>query len=450
MPNKVRTLLERLGSTLWFIPGTIVVAAIVLAVAMVAVSVHVDREALARFPLIFGTSADSSRSMLSAIAGSMITVAGVTFSITMVAVTQASSQYTPRILRNFMRDHANQVVLGVFVGIFAYCIVVLRTIRGAGTQEFVPTIAVLVSIALAIVGIGVLIFFVHHIASTLQASTIIARVAAETVAAVDRLFPAERGEDGVDDDHPAGSVAPKGAHWRPVPAAKTGYIQSVDADGLARLARERECVVRMERDIGDFVIEGTPIASIAAIAAMSAGRTSDSEGNEDAERAVGRAFALSSFRTVQHDPAFGVRQIVDIALKALSPGVNDTTTAATCVDYLGAILVRIANRRIDSVFGERSGTLHIVARGPTFEILLRTMFDEIRQNAGGNVSVLARLLGTIETAAALTRASARRSLLAEQIALVMEVAERSVESEHDRGRLRALAGRARAAVLGAA
>lgn len=154
MPARLRALWEQLLDSLWFVPGAIVLAAIVLAVGMVELSTRVDNGALSKFPRIFGASADSSRAMLSAIASSVITVAGVTFSITMVAVTQASSQYTPRILRNFMRDRSNQVVLGVFVGIFAYCLVVLRTIRSSEEVRFVPALAVIGGIVLALVGMG--------------------------------------------------------------------------------------------------------------------------------------------------------------------------------------------------------------------------------------------------------------------------------------------------------
>lgn len=442
MTSKLWTLWHRVASTLWFIPGSIVVGAGLLALLMVDVSVHVDRPALARFPLMFGASASSSRSMLSAIAGSMITVAGVTFSITIVAVTQASSQYTPRILRNFMRDRANQLVLGAFVGIFAYCLVVLRTIRGVDERAFVPSIAVLGGVVLAIVGIAVLIFFVHHIASTLQASGIIERVTRETVAEVDRLFPREIGSDAAADPFIAPPPVPGGARWRPVRALSTGYVQGVDIDRLVRLAVKHRCTVRMERGVGDFVIEGTPIASVAAARDDTAVA---SAGDEDTDCEVSNAFALSSYRAVEQDPAFGVRQIVDIALKALSPGVNDTTTASTCVDYLGAILVRIANRHIELTSQGGGGAPHVLMRGPTFDGLLRAALDEVRQNASGNVSVLARVLGTIETVASQTRSFARRAALAQQIALMMEVAERSVPAEHDRQRLRDLANDARAA-----
>jgi uncharacterized membrane protein len=243
--GRLAALWARLLDSLWFVPGAIVLGGVGLAVAMVELSAHVDAEALAAWPRVFGASAESSRSMLSAIASSMITVAGVTFSITMVAVTQASSQYTPRILRNFMRDRANQVVLGAFVGIFAYCLVVLRTIRGGDDEgRFVPSLAVLLGVLLAVVGIGVLIFFVHHIASTLQASGIIDRVTRETIEVVDRLFPAAVGDDAPGPPRAAGD-GPDPRRARAVPARATGYVQRVDSDGLLRAgARARRALDR--------------------------------------------------------------------------------------------------------------------------------------------------------------------------------------------------------------
>ena len=237
MLSRLRTLQEQLFGSLWFVPSAIVLVSLLLAVVMVELSAGVGDEVLERWPRLFGASAESSQAMLSAIAGSMITVAGLSFSLVLLAVTQASSQFTPRILRTFMEDRANQVVLGTFVGIFAYCLVVLRTIRTADEGGFVPALAIVLAIVLAIAGIGVLIFFVHHIASTLQASNIMARVTRDTVAAVDRLFPETLGEEAsVARD--AGTASLAGASWQRAPAAATGYVQSVDEEGLLRLAAD--------------------------------------------------------------------------------------------------------------------------------------------------------------------------------------------------------------------
>ena len=440
----LRAFWTRLVEGLWFVPSLIVIGAILLAVGMVELSAAVGSEALAGWPRVFGVGAEGARSMLAAIAGSMITVAGVTFSITMVAVTQASSQYTPRILRNFMGDRANQVVLGVFVGIFAYCLVVLRTIRGADDLTFVPSLAVLLGVLLAIAGIAVLIFFVHHIATTLQASEIVARITRETVETVDRLFPDAMDVEAAETAPATLTAALATDRWRPVAAPATGYIQRVDLEGLLRLTCERGLVVRLERQVGDFVIEEVPLASLAPAAEHRA----DPGGRDDdrpVEELIAARFTIGNFRTIDQDASFGIRQLVDIALKALSPGINDTTTAVTCVDYLGAVLTRTSSRRIEAPYRSEDGVLRVVGPGITFEGLVNSAFDEVRQHAEGNVSVLARQLATLELVARQTPSAARRGVLLKQIALIEETTNRTVPSAHDREGLDVLAGRARAA-----
>jgi uncharacterized membrane protein len=343
----------------------------------------------------------------------------VAFSIIIVALTLASSQYTPRILRNFMRDKGNQSVLGVFLGVFAYCLVVLRTIRGGDEGAFVPSFAVFVAVVLAFVAIGFFIFFIHHISSALQASSIIEAAAQETIGAIDRLFPTELGVAA--GANSAARLPPSDEEWQTVGSRQTGYIQSVDGDGLLRLAREWNVVIRMERGIGEFVVEGSPLASIA-------GETRGAE----TELELNGAYSVNRHRTTVQDAGFGIRQVVDIALKALSPGINDTTTAVICVDYLSAILARLAPRQVEMPFRLDEGQLRVIARGPTFRSLLNDAFDQIRQNADGNVAVLLRLIEALSTIADFTSDEERRQAIKLHVDLVLETVERSVSSPHDR------------------
>ena len=198
--NKFKQLWSNLRSSFWFMPSLIVVVSIVFAVVLIeADSIGSDRW-LARWPRLFGAGAQGARDMMSTIAGSMMTVVGVTFSMILVVLALASSQYTSRILRNFMRSRVTQVVLGIFAGIFTYCLIVLRTIRGGDEGAFVPNLAVFFGFVLALGGVGALMFFIHHIASSIQASSIIASVAQETIAAIDRLFPEKLGQGPDEDD----------------------------------------------------------------------------------------------------------------------------------------------------------------------------------------------------------------------------------------------------------
>ncbi len=421
MIPKLRHWWQETRTSFWFVPAVIVLGAVALATGLIALDANVEAHFDKKWPLLFGAGAAGSRGLLTAVAGSMITVAGVVFSITIVALSLTSSQYTSRVLRNFMRDRMNQVVLGVFVGIFAYCLVVLRTIRGGDEGAFVPSLAVLGGLALAFVGTAFLIYFIHHIAMSIQASSIIAAAAEETIAAVDHLFPKGLGDNADDDAHGNPAAALGEQTWSAVAARKTGYIESIDGDSLLALARKHGTIVRMERGIGEFVVEGAPLMSVAR------------QGGPDDEAAaeLNTVYVISRQRTVQQDAGFGIRQIVDIAMKALSPGVNDTTTAVMCVDYLGAILARLAVREIATPRRLDEGELHVIARGPCFESLLAEAFEQIRQNAEGNVAVLTRQLQSLEIIAGQTANTRRRQALRQQADLITAVAERTIASPQD-------------------
>lgn len=429
--HKLQLMWSSLRASLWFVPGLIVACSVALAIVLIEMDGRVSRDLLAEYPRLFGAGAEGSRGMLGAIAGSMITVAGVTFSITIVALSLASSQYTPRILRNFMSDRANQSVLGVFVGVFTYCLVVMRTVRGGDEGVFVPSLAVAFAVVLAVTGIGFLIFFIHHTAASIQASSIIASVATETTAAVERLFPQEmgRGPQKKEPDSTGGDIA--GLVWQEVRSDSTGYVQGLDMDALVGLAEKHGTAARMQCGVGDFVVRGGTLASLALDAAP----------DKELSRQMNAIYNISRFRTVEQDAAFGVRQIVDIALKALSPGVNDTTTAVTCVDYLSAVCARVAGRRMPDARRYSGGVLRVIARGATFESLLDEAFDQIRESAAGNAAVILRLLGALATVARATADDGRLTYIAEHAARVLSLAERSIKSDYDLGRIKTKAAR---------
>jgi uncharacterized membrane protein len=412
-------------SSFWFVPALMVVDAVVLAILLITLDTHVDLHLAARWPLLFGAGAAGARGLLTTVASSMITVAGLVFSITLVALALTSSQYSSRVIRNFMRDRVNQWVLGVFLGIFAYCLVVLRTIREGDGTTFVPTLAVLGGLLLAFVGIAVLIHFIHHIATSIQASSIVATAARETLAAVDHLFPEVLGEDDDDGaDNTLTSTLSK-RPWLAVPASKTGYIQSLDMDALLDVARITDTLLRMEHGVGDFVVAGTPLVSL----------LDPSDLDEPTTARLNAIYIIGRQRTVEQDVAFGIRQIVDVAMKALSPGINDTTTAVMCVDYLAAILTRLATRRIATPYRLDDGALRLIVRGASFEGLLSEAFDQIRQNAEGNVAILLRLLGALRIVAGQTASPNRRWMLQQKVNEIAEAAERNIASPHDRDRL---------------
>jgi uncharacterized membrane protein len=279
---------------------------------------------------------------------------------------------------------------------------------------------------MAIVGVGVLIFFIHHIASSIQASSIIASIAQETIAAIERLFP-EKPAYGPEEDegHDQALRSLDQRTWYAVPAAVSGYIQSVDYDALLGLARDSKTIVRMERGTGAFVVQNTALASLALTYAPDRAMIS----------ALNGAYSIDRHRTVEQDAAFGIRQIVDMALKALSSGVNDTSTAVMCVDYLAAILTQLAVRRFPPVLRYDGESLRVIIMAPTFEGLLAEAFDQIRGSAEGNVAIMARMLDAIHTIVGMTVSPDLRRALDEQAQWIAELADRTIKSAHDRARI---------------
>jgi uncharacterized membrane protein len=422
---------QEMRSSFWFVPTAIVVGAVALAAFLIQVDAATDFDFVERWPLFFGAGADGARGLLTAVATSMITVAGVVFSITILALSQTSSQYTSRVLRNFMRDAVNQVVLGVFVGIFAYCLVVLRTIHGGDEGAFVPSLAVFAGLLLAFVGIVFLIYYIHHVALSIQAASIIAAAARETLTAVDHLFPAGLGEGLMDDADIDRAREPSDHEWTSVVAATSGYIASVDGEALLEAACERDLILRMERGVGEFVVEGTPLISVAG----------DGAPDDEMISKLNSAYLVGRQRTVQQDAGFGIRQLVDIAMKALSPGINDATTAVMCIDYLTAIMARLAAREFASSHRLKRGKLRLIARGPSFDSLLAEAFDQIRQNAEGNVAVLDRLIQALETIAYVAKEPRRRQALARQAEAIAAIATRTISWPEDGVGLESAVGR---------
>jgi uncharacterized membrane protein len=416
---------ETLRSSLWFLPSISVIFAIALALSLVTLDVSIDHKGLREaLPRVFGAGAEGSREMLSAIATSMITIAGVAFSITIVALSLASSQYTSRILRNFMRDRANQTVLGTFVGIYVYCLIVLRTIR-SGDSPFVPSFAVLVAVLLAIVGIGCFIFFIHHIAASIQAESIIKSAADETRQAIDRLFPAEIGH-GHDDDEDVGQLLERQiVAWQRVACRCSGFIQSIDGEALMSLAVEQRTVIRVKPMVGDFIVEGTDLLFVAQDASVS----------DEMVSALNNVFTVGNQRTLLQDAGYGIRQIVDVALKALSSGINDTTTAVTCVHYLSMLMTQLASRELESPYRFEDGELRVIAYGVTFTGLLEEAFDQIRQNASGNVAVLIAMLQAIQKIGSKVESMDRRKVLKRQVQKIANKARRSVVEPMDLERI---------------
>ncbi len=428
----IRKLWIELRSSLWFVPSILVLIAVGLAVALVEVDIIYARE-LRRdaWTKVLNAGAEGARGMLSAISGSMITVVATVFSVTIVTLSLASTQYTPRILRNFMRNRSNQYVLGIFVAIYTYCLIVLRTIRGGSEIDggFVPQLAVAFAMVLALLSVGCLIYFIHHVATSIQASSILKAITKETLKTIDNLYPDSVSQD----ERPEGEAGTnRDGPWYPVAGTEMGYVQHIDFPRLRSLAEEEDAVLRLELGPGDFASAGTPLVSASRAV--------------QGEKALQSHFVVGDFRTVEQDVGFGIRQIVDIAMKALSPGVNDTSTAVTCLDHLGALLCRLTGRRLHSPTEDSEGERRLIAPSVRFSGFLAGSFDEIRLCAAGNPTILLKMLEVIRRIAAANACQARVGPLLEEAREVAEMGDHSIAAPHDRIRFKEALALTRAAL----
>ena len=385
--TRLRALWDHLRGTYWAVPSAMSLAAILLSIGMIQLDQAATPALLDRLSWVYTGGPEGARAVLSTIAASMITVAGVTFSITIVALTLASQQFGPRLLRNFLRDFGNQVVLGTFVSTFLYCLLVLRTVRGSDDAEFVPHLAVTVGVTLAMLSLGVLIFFIHHVATSIQASRIIANVARDLETAIDRLFPESIGRDTTDaDERDVVNTAIEVPGTRAVNAKITGYVQAIDGDALMSLACEHDLIVRVHANPGSFVRVGGVVLTITAAPGQA---LPPDESFQD-------VFIIGSDRTGTQDVTFFIDQLVELAVRALSPGINDPGTARLCVDRLEQALCHLAGRRLPSpVRYDERGRVRVLARPMTYEEFVKSAFSEIARYGRSSVSVTCRLLDAV-------------------------------------------------------
>jgi uncharacterized membrane protein len=420
MLTRLRLLWTRIRDSLWFLPGLLTLAGAVLAITITQAEERgvFDVEVLRSW--VFGGGVDGARGVLEAIAGGLITVTGVVFSVTIVALQLASTQFTPRILRNFTADRGNQLVLGVFIGTFTYTVLVLRTIRSAadGEEPFVPRVGVTLAVVLVLVAIGFLIFYINHSARSIQVAAILDRVTRRTLGDVHRLFPEQLGHaDAAEPVDPRSEERPSTT----VAAEAAGYLQAVDGRSLFRLGRDRRLVIAMEPYIGDFVLGGQPLATVSPL----------EEVDGEVCRQVRKAFVLGPERTPEQDVEFGIVEISDIAIKALSPGINDPTTAHRCIDRLSEILLEMGTRAPPRPWRTEEGNVHYLARHPTFERAVGLAFDQIRHFGASNPGIARKLLEVLTRLASLLPPARHPVLLAHSRA-VLDDARARIETAADR------------------
>lgn len=421
MRARLTSLWDQLRSSYWFVPSLMMLAAVGMALGAIALDAAREPQDEPVVGWLYGGGPDGAREVLSTIAGSLITMASLVFSITIVALTLASQQFGPRLLRNFLRDRSTQAALGTFTATFLYCLLVLRTISGLEGAVRVPHLSVTLGVALAFVSVAMLIYFIHHVSTSIQADTIIASVSHELQDAMDRFFPAE-----TDRTPPAGPRRHPDFESDGVPlrSPATGYIQVMDLARLVELAAEHDVVIGLDHRPGHFVIQGAVLAQV-----LPAAQAGDKVREQLADQIV-----IGDQRTMLQDVEFGVDQLVEIALRALSPGVNDPFTAMRCIDELSAMLCRCARASWPrpELF-DQEGQLRLVARRhATFESLVGTSFNQLRQVARSHAAVTIRLLEALAMIVQCCRSKSDCGLLLAEARMIREGAHEALPQRYDK------------------
>lgn len=418
---------DRILTSYWFVPAVMAIGAAIMAILSLEADRRVQDDLVAQVGLFWSGGAEGARELLSTVAGSTVTVAGVVFSMTLVVLSLASSQFGPRILRHFMADRGTQIVLGTFIATFVFSLLVLRNVRSMDEVRFVPSISVTLAIALTLASLGVLIFFIHHVATSIQAPQLVARVGEDLLGSIDLLFPEHLGHPPPEEEtRDEGELLPDDfdERSRRIPAPRSGYLQSVDERDLMQRATEADLVMRLLVRPGHFVAEGQTVAY-----AWPAERVED----RTVDR-LGNALTIGRERTPTQDVEMLVEQLVQVAVRALSPGINDPLTAVNCIDWLGAALVRVAGRSFPAPARfDDEGRLRVVVESPlTFDGLLALGLNQIRQHAADSVAVSIRLLEMLAQVLEQTEAPERRRKLMGHAEMILRMASESAAEVADR------------------
>jgi uncharacterized membrane protein len=412
---------EALRTNLWLVPTVEVVIAVALYFGTHALDqAHFHGELALPSWVTFGT-ADAARQILTTLAAAVITVVGVVFSITIVTLTLASTQFGPRMLRNFIRDRGTQITLGTFVATFVYATLVLISIGPAVPGGFVPHLSITIAVGLVTLSMGVLIYFIHHIAMSIQLPQVIASIADDLSRAID----SESREGGTSRE--AGPSVPEllrrmNDSGGTVPAPSSGYLQFIQHETLIGLAAEKGAVISLLYRPGHFVVRDHPLATVWPPGAAPA-----------VSRALRVAHITGSNRTLAQDLAFAIDQLVEIAIRALSPAVNDTFTALTCIDWLGESLCKITTRWHPlRVHRDIHGYVRVITAHVGYSGLVERAFEKIRQASRGMPAVQIRQLEALTKIADHTTSGDERELLLAQAAMILQSSKESDPEPSDR------------------
>ncbi len=438
---------DRLKSSFWFLPLGMMLAATVLGLFTIWVDDQIAIPERGPFAWLI-VNAPTARATLSLLSGAMITLSSVVVSMTMVTLSLTSSQFGSRLLRTAMTDFTTQVSLGAFLSTTLYCLVVLRFIPVDADSPFVPHLAVFLGSVLTFISLVMMILFVHHIGVAIQAQNVVAEVAADLDSAIQRLFPERLGKprstetEGDEDDQPGlgsrGDDKQKSAIT--LPATYEGYLQNVDAEGLLDFARENELVIELLYRPGDFLIRGTPLAQLLDAEKQ----IDDEEKRQKLTAALNATIITGRSRTPRQDVCCAVTELVEVAVRALSPGINDPFTAVACIDRMTASLSRLIVRDLPSPYRyDAEGILRVIAQPVSIPHIIEIAFSQIGYYGAGDLLVAVRMMEGFEQLMTVAQRDQDRAAIREQATRLVRRANQTQNEPLNEERLKNLRDRVR-------
>lgn len=417
-------ILEAIRASSWTLPSLYVVLALCAASFGLWVDAHYTYEAEGWTNFVRISSPDTALTILSTVATSVLALAGVSFSSILVTMTLASQQFGPRLLRNFMKDRVGQGTLGVLIATFIYCMYVMRRIDPDADQIQVPQVATVIALFLALVCLGSFIRFIHHILIEIQSESVVLDAYRNLEQTINAVFPAARSESDPQDT-PDRKYDVTRSGWG-ISLRREGYVQAIDVDELVAVAKKAGAIIRINERAGRYITERSSVVNVIE------GPSIDNCDDEFIE-GVRAAFFIGNLRTPEQDYEYGFRQLVEVALRALSPGINDPFTAMDCLDYIRAGIEETFSRPLPpTIFRDEEGAVRVLKRGTGYPDLLDASLNQIRQAAVDRCDVSCKLL---EILAAISRVAKRRDqqlALQKQGQLIVDDTVPRLNNDYDR------------------
>jgi len=429
LKNKILGFWLRLNSNYWFIPSAMTCGAVFLFVICLKIDLIFDTEWLTKISWLYSNDPDGARAVLSTIAGSMITVAGVTFSMTLLSFSHASSQIGPRLLSGFMDDRGNQITLGILISTFIYCLLVLGCVHGSSDTQniFIPQISMIVSFAMAIFSISALIYFIHHVPKTISMTLVVRKVGDEFLEQINSIYPEEIGlsEQKIEDETnktKKDEGLKKHSFTKNVFSKTKGYIQYIDSEGVLDFTTQKDVLIELLKRPGDFVCQNMPIAIV----------YSDEAIKDDQIEEAANSLVVGNQRSKKQDIIFSGQLLVEVAVRALSPGINDPYTAVECLNQLQAGISNLLQRnQPDNKRYDEKGFLRIVSKPVDFNEHINLLFNQLRPHACKDLMVTRAFFDALLFLIEVSKTDSHKENLRDQARVLFESAKNQTNNNRD-------------------